>query len=196
MLTSLQPPRFTPKVFQLLLKTHKLVVVVSIDASLTISALKEVALNALQSDLLRTHESNEAEMRALQRSRDADAMDDDELDLGGLGAGGELGLGLDAGGEMGLGLGTGVRADAFLADEERIPEVQSTDDFELCRGSRAKGAPAFQPGGAPTPPATFDVLKDGAVVKTALVNWESVYLQFREKSSGVSPYLLIRQLKD
>lgn len=148
--------------------------------------LKEETLDALTATLLRQHEENEAELRKMQRSKNPDAMDDDELELDGMGAGDELGLGMDTGGEMGLGLGTGVRADVLLADEERIPEVQTTQDFELCRGTRAKGTPALQPGGAPTPPSTFEVLKEDVTIKTALMNWESVYIQFREKSSGAS----------
>lgn len=184
----LQPPRITPKTFQILLKTHKLVIVVSVDSSAPVSALKDAALSALTSHVLRQHEAAEAELRALGRahSRD-DAMDEDEdaLELDGMGAGGELGLGLDAGGEMGLGMGTGVRVDHALADEERIPEVASTDEFELCRGIKEKGSgPTYGLGGAQPPPARFELLKEGQTVKTALVNWESVYLQFREESSG------------
>jgi hypothetical protein len=113
-------------------------------------------------------------------------MDEDgELELDGLGAGGELGLGLATGGEMGLGLGTGVRGLPGLADAP-MPPLESTDDFELCKGVREKGRPVYEAGGAPTQPIKFDVLKEDAVVKQVLVNWESLYVQFREKSSGES----------
>lgn len=178
--------RTAPKVFQVLLKTHKLTIVLSVESGATISAVKEAALGALTSSVLIEHEAREAELRAVSPSTisgaeatkpkgkgKATAIMDEDIDLDDADA--ELSLGADA-------LPADMRVPDDAGDEQRIPPISKLEDFELAKGFRDTHKNKPIPGVLPT---HFEVLKEGATVKTVLNNWETIYLQFREQSSGI-----------
>lgn len=54
----------------------------------------------------------------------------------------------------------------------QVPAVKTVDDFELCRAVREKGKPT---GG-------YELLDPSDKVKDHLVNWDSVYIRFRDES--------------
>ena len=58
-----------------------------------------------------------------------------------------------------------------LDPEWKPPAVESKDDFELCRAIRERGRPTGQ----------YETLSTKDVVKQTLVNWESVFIQFRDE---------------
>jgi hypothetical protein len=166
-------------VLQFVLKTHKLTLFLTADAGAPVSALKEQALAALRAPVLAHHDAYEAELRA------------SEGDEEGMDVGGELGAGFRAGGAMGLGMGTALPT-GELPDALVRPAVTRADEFELCRGRReradAKEAAYAQAmtGVAPLP-EHFDVLDPAkTLAECKLVNWEMLYIQFREASSGTS----------
>lgn len=51
LLTHIQPPKAPPKIYQILLKTHKLTIFLTVEPSTQIQSLKEEALDALTSDV-------------------------------------------------------------------------------------------------------------------------------------------------
>lgn len=58
------------------------------------------------------------------------------------------------------------------ADEDwEIPSVKSTDDFELSRALKDRGRMTGQ----------YEVLSVMETVKQNLVNWETVFIQFRDE---------------
>jgi len=61
----------------------------------------------------------------------------------------------------------------------QVPTVKTVDDFELCRAVKEKGKPA----------GDYTLLDHvSGRVKDHLVNWDSVYIRFRDES-GTSPTL-------
>lgn len=68
--------------------------------------------------------------------------------------------------------------------EWTVPRVQSEDDFELCRGFRDKGRFTGR----------YERLIGDGTVKTSLVNWETLFVQFRDMESGewCILYLVVR----
>ncbi|TCD63964.1 hypothetical protein EIP91_004733 [Steccherinum ochraceum] len=58
--------------------------------------------------------------------------------------------------------------------EWTVPRVQSEDEFELCRGFRDKGRFTGR----------YERLIGDGTVKTSLVNWETLFVQFRDVESG------------
>ena len=71
---------------------------------------------------------------------------------------------------------------ALYLHGERVPQVpivKTVDDFELCRAVKEKGKPT----------GNYELLDHvSGRVKDHLVNWDSVYIQFRDESG--TPYLL------
>jgi len=70
---------------------------------------------------------------------------------------------------------------ALYLHGDRVPQVptaKSADDFELCRAVKEKGKPT----------GVYELLDHvSGRVKDHLVNWDSVYIQFRDES-GTSPH--------
>ncbi|CCM01761.1 uncharacterized protein FIBRA_03827 [Fibroporia radiculosa] len=64
-------------------------------------------------------------------------------------------------------------------DEESdfVPNVINLEDFELCRGIRERGRMNGK----------FEILDQNATVKNALVNWEPVFVQFRDANGQLLP---------
>ena len=59
----------------------------------------------------------------------------------------------------------------------QVPTAKTVDDFELCRAVKEKGKPTGE----------YELLDhESGRVKDHLVNWDSVYIQFRNES-GASP---------
>jgi hypothetical protein len=111
-LTSSQPPRLQPKIYQLLFKTHKLTIFLTAPPSTTIASLKDEALSALVSDINQV---------------------------------------------------------------ENVPNVTTGDEFEICRGIKDKGKLTGE----------YEVLDTTKQIKdSSLANWEVLFLQFRDASSG------------
>ena len=55
----------------------------------------------------------------------------------------------------------------------QVPTVKSVDDFELCRAVKEKGKPT----------GNYELLDhESGRVKDHLVNWDSVYIRFRDES--------------
>jgi len=69
---------------------------------------------------------------------------------------------------------------ALYLHGDRVPQVptaNTVDDFELCRAVKEKGKPT----------GNYELLDHASGrVKDHLVNWDSVYIQFRDES-GTSP---------
>ena len=60
----------------------------------------------------------------------------------------------------------------------QVPTVKTVDDFELCRAVKEKGKPTGK----------YELLDhESGRVKDHLVNWDSVYIRFRDES-GTPPY--------
>jgi len=70
---------------------------------------------------------------------------------------------------------------ALLAqDVEGVPKAESLNDFEICRAKKEKGRNAGSTTGQ------YEVLK-GVVKDAGLVNWEALFLQFRDEDGNVLP---------
>jgi len=61
--------------------------------------------------------------------------------------------------------------------EWAIPPVESEEDFEFARAKKERGRPNGQ----------YETLPNGAIVKQQLVNWESVFIQFKDDSGNFEP---------
>lgn len=61
-----------------------------------------------------------------------------------------------------------------------VPKIGKLIDFELCRAVKERGRPT----------GNYEVLEGNALVRNALVNWEAVFVQFRD-SNGESVSLWI-----
>ena len=57
------------------------------------------------------------------------------------------------------------------------PEVESVDDFELCRAIRERGRPTGE----------YEKLTTTDIVKQTVMNWESLFIQFRENGTSHVP---------
>ncbi|KAI0082526.1 hypothetical protein K474DRAFT_1655316 [Panus rudis PR-1116 ss-1] len=69
-------------------------------------------------------------------------------------------------------------SEADLHDPEwQVPQVTSTDEFELCRAVKEKGRPTGK----------YSVLDENSTVKSSLVNWESVFVQFKDEEGALLP---------
>lgn len=66
-------------------------------------------------------------------------------------------------------LSTDRDGDVDMMSEWAIPPVDSVEDFELCRAIRERGRPTGQ----------YETLSTKDVVKQVLVNWESLFMQFK-----------------
>ncbi|THH02149.1 hypothetical protein EW026_g644 [Hermanssonia centrifuga] len=60
--------------------------------------------------------------------------------------------------------------DVDMDSEWTVPQVGSVDDFELCRAIKEKGRPTGR----------YELLSTTDIVKQALVNWESLFVQFKD----------------
>ncbi|KAI0921217.1 hypothetical protein AcW2_006263 [Taiwanofungus camphoratus] len=58
-----------------------------------------------------------------------------------------------------------------------LPKIATLDDFELCRSIKEKGRPTGK----------YEVLEGDAVTRNALVNWEAVFVQFRDSNGELQP---------
>ncbi|OBZ70293.1 hypothetical protein A0H81_09717 [Grifola frondosa] len=58
-----------------------------------------------------------------------------------------------------------------------VPKVASVDDFELCKSVRDKGRPTGQ----------YQLLDNSRSVRESIVNWEHVFVQFRDSSGKLLP---------
>ncbi|KAL4076281.1 hypothetical protein J3A83DRAFT_4089630, partial [Scleroderma citrinum] len=67
---------------------------------------------------------------------------------------------------------------AFSGNED-IPNVQSTDNFELCRAIKDRGK-----SNAVT---AYEVLDPTAPIRGLLGNWEELYVQFRDEDGNLLP---------
>lgn len=67
----------------------------------------------------------------------------------------------------------GVNGDEDGSGNEEIPNVQSTDDFELCRAVKDRGKASAA--------TTYEVLDTGSPIRGLLSNWEELYMQFRDE---------------
>ncbi|KAI0092168.1 hypothetical protein BDY19DRAFT_990902 [Irpex rosettiformis] len=66
----------------------------------------------------------------------------------------------------------------FDSDGEwAVPTVNSTDDFELSRAVKDRGRPTGE----------YDVLSNTDTVKQSLVNWETLFVQFRDEHGDLLP---------
>ncbi|KAH8094903.1 hypothetical protein BXZ70DRAFT_1009847 [Cristinia sonorae] len=66
-----------------------------------------------------------------------------------------------------------VDSDPSSAEWE-VPKVESEDDFELCRALKEKGRPTGK----------FERLLGSATVKASVVNWEPLFIQFKDNERG------------
>ena len=76
-----------------------------------------------------------------------------------------------------------VSSDAldFMAMEPPQISVESDDDFELCRALKERGKPT----------GVFEVLEPSMLLKdSGLSGWETIFLQFRDGSSGKYIFIL------
>lgn len=60
--------------------------------------------------------------------------------------------------------------------------MKSTKDFELSRGLKEKGRPTGE----------YEVLESTEKVKDNLVNWETVYIQFRDGSGMCNSFYTVQ----
>ncbi|KAF7792811.1 hypothetical protein EIP86_003910 [Pleurotus ostreatoroseus] len=58
-----------------------------------------------------------------------------------------------------------------------VPQVTSVDDFELCKAVKERGRPTGQ----------YEPLSPDATVKQSVPNWESLYIQFKNKQGRPIP---------
>lgn len=113
--TLLQPPaKAPPKVYQILVRSHRLTIFLTLAPTGTIASLKNEVLSAL------TSEGNQT--------------------------------------------------------EEEVPQVTSVDEFEICKAVKAsKGAASTE----------YEVLDGKQFIRDCrLANWDIVFLQFRDSSTG------------
>jgi len=69
---------------------------------------------------------------------------------------------------------------ALYLHGDRVPQVptaNTVDDFELCRAVKAKGKHT----------GNYQVLDASGKTKDHLVNWDSVYIRFRDESGDLQP---------
>ncbi|KAI0832743.1 hypothetical protein BC628DRAFT_1335763 [Trametes gibbosa] len=68
-----------------------------------------------------------------------------------------------------------------VMDEEQsewqVPTVESVHDFELARATKAQGRPTGK----------YEKLDPGVQLKTVLVNWDPVFVQFKDPNGGLLP---------
>ncbi|KAI6100224.1 hypothetical protein F5141DRAFT_326062 [Pisolithus sp. B1] len=102
------PPRVPPKIYILLLKTHRLTIFLSAPQEATVRSLKAEALSALSSPVLREPTDSDPVPECIPT---APGEDEDMFDVDGNGNGNA---------------------------NEDIPVVTSADDFELCRAIRGR----------------------------------------------------------
>jgi len=61
--------------------------------------------------------------------------------------------------------------------EWEVPQVTSVDDFELCRALKEKGKPTGK----------YELLDANKDVKSSVVNWESLFVQFKDSTGKLLP---------
>ena len=66
----------------------------------------------------------------------------------------------------------GMLVDTQEDPEWELPVVESIDDFELSRAIKERGVPTGQ----------YDVLSNEETVKSCCVNWETLFIQFRNEN--------------
>jgi len=60
----------------------------------------------------------------------------------------------------------------------QVPTIKTVDDFELCRAVKEKGRPT----------GNYELLDhESGTVKDHLMNWDSVYIRFRDDSGELQP---------
>ncbi|KAM5534791.1 hypothetical protein V8D89_011507 [Ganoderma adspersum] len=126
------PPRTLPKIFILLIKTHKLTVLINVPSTSTVDDIKAEVFDALQSGVVN------APVQPAETAMDVD--DEDEL-------------------------------------EWEVPQVETTEDFELARQVKEKGRPTGR----------YEQLEVKAQLKNVLANWDPVFVQFRDANGGLLP---------
>lgn len=62
--------------------------------------------------------------------------------------------------------------------EWQVPPIASVDDFELCRAIKEKGRPTGQ----------YEPLSPNDTVKQSVLNWDSLFLQFKDSEGECHPY--------
>ncbi|KAJ3487983.1 hypothetical protein NLI96_g3159 [Meripilus lineatus] len=134
------PPKPQPKNYVLLLKTHKLTVLLNAPQTSTVASLKADALSALQAPVL----SNPIPPSELDES----LMDVDRPD----------------------------------SDEWKVPSVQDLNSFELCRALKERNRPT----------GNYEMLNDKATIKESLVNWEHVFVRFRDENGELQPVKVLQ----
>jgi hypothetical protein len=78
-------------------------------------------------------------------------------------------------------------------DDPNVPRPSHVDDFELCHAPRSGKARTAAPSAQFKVPTEFEVLDTDAVIKNVLVNWETLYIQFKD-SDGESYTSIIQVL--
>lgn len=60
--------------------------------------------------------------------------------------------------------------------EWEVPQVQSVDDFELAKAVKEKGRPAGK----------YETLDRNTSLKSSLLNWDNVFIQFKDQEGKSS----------
>ncbi|CAL1700235.1 unnamed protein product [Somion occarium] len=118
------PPKAQPKTYILLIKTHKLTLLVTSNATNNINSLKVEVVSGFNASALNPSSDGLIPM-------DVDTQD----------------------------------------PEWEVPKIQSVNDFELCRAIKEKGRLTGR----------YEVLDGNASIKSTLVNWEYVFMRFRDQ---------------
>ncbi|KAI0775393.1 hypothetical protein BC629DRAFT_1595032 [Irpex lacteus] len=61
--------------------------------------------------------------------------------------------------------------------EWAVPTVETTDDFELSRAVKERGRPTGE----------YDLLSNKDTVKQSLMNWETLFIRFRDDNGNLLP---------
>ncbi|KAL6309731.1 hypothetical protein BKA93DRAFT_821449 [Sparassis latifolia] len=66
-------------------------------------------------------------------------------------------------------------------DEEPVPKVGGVKDFELSKSIRERGRPTGK----------YEVLNPEAIVQSVLVNWDPVFVQFKDENGQLLPVKVV-----
>lgn len=72
------------------------------------------------------------------------------------------------------------------AEEWEVPTISSEDEFELCRAIKDKGKPTGR----------YERMEGRTTVKASLVNWDMVFVQFKDMEKGewcIASFVLLGQ---
>ena len=109
----------------MLIKTHKLTVLLNVPSTSTVNDIKAEVLDALQSGVVN------APIQPEESAMDVDDEDEEEWE---------------------------------------VPQVETTEDFELARQAKEKGRPTGR----------YEQLEVKAQLKNVLANWDPVFIQFKD----------------